>query len=158
MSDYSLELANSTGRLKCSCCSAGMTSVCGFISKDERPYSVYYALIHNTRKDVFVRLSISAGDWWRHDTYENRYALCIDVTPKGKGWRMTVQDAMYSPQQNFAKFGQWLGPKTGRNNPLVEELMEVADFIVTHDPAVLTYLTGQRPDYTGRDVQQITEN
>jgi hypothetical protein len=164
MTEYSLELANSTTRLKCSCCSAGMTSVCGFISKGERPYSVYYALIHNTRKDIFVRLSISIGDWWRHDSFENRYALCLDVTASGKDkgknkdWHMTVLDAMHSPQQNFAKFGQWLGTKTGRRNPLIGDLMEVADFIVTHDPAVLTYLTGHRPDYTGRDVQQITKN
>lgn len=155
---FSLELANSTARMKCSCCSAGMTSVCGFISKDERPYSVYYALIHNTRKDVFVRLSISIGDWWRHDTYENRHAICLDVTPSRKEWRMCVLDPMYSPQQNFAKFGQWLGPEAGRHDPLVEELMEIANFIVNHDPAVLTYLGGRRPDYTGRDVQQIAEN
>lgn len=157
MSDYSLELANSTARLKCSCCAAGMTSVCGFISKGERPYSVYYALIHNTRKDIFVRLSISIGDWWRHDTYENRYALCIDVTPHDQHWRMSVQDSMYSPQQNFAKFGHWLGPRD-RHDPRIQELLEVADFIVSHNPAVLTYLTGRRPDYTGRDLQPITEN
>ena len=95
MSVYSLELANSTARMKCSCCSAGMTSVCGFISKDNRPYSVYYALIHNTRKDIFIRLSISIGDWWRHDTYENRYAVCIHVAPKepkDKSWRMSILD------------------------------------------------------------------
>lgn len=158
MPDYSLELANSTARLKCSCCSVGMTSVCGFISRWERPYSVYYALIHNTRKDVFVRLSISVGDWWKHESYEDRRALCLDVTPHGKSWRMTMREAIHSPQQNFAKFGQWLGPKTGRHNPLIQEIMEVADFIITHDPAVLSYLTGQRPDYTGRDVHHISEN
>jgi len=158
MSDYSLELARSTARLKCSCCTAGMTSVCGFISRWERPYSVYYALIHNTQKDIFVRLSISVGDWWRHDTYEHRHALCIDVTPDGKNWRMQVREAIDSPQRNFAKFGQWLGPKAGRHDPLVQEIMEVADFIVANDPAVLSYLTGRRPDFSGREVQHITEN
>lgn len=132
--------------------------MCGFISRGNRPYSVYYALIHNTRKDVFVRVSISAGDWWRHDTYKNRYAICMDISPSADKWRMSVLEPIYSPQQNFAKFGEWLGPKAGRQNPLVLELMEVADFIVSHDPAVLTYLRGQRPDYTGRVVQQITEN
>lgn len=155
---FSLELANSTARMRCSCCSAGMTSVCGFISKDERPYSVYYALIHNTRKDVFVRLSISVGDWGRHDKYEDRYAICIDVTPGRQDWHMSVLEPIYSPQQNFAKFGRWLGPNAGKNDPLVEELMEVAEFIVNHDPAVLTYLSGHRPDYSGRDVQQTGEN
>lgn len=158
MSDYSLELANSTARVACSCCTAGMTSVCGFISKGKRPYSVYYALIHNNRKDIFVRLSISVGDWWRHDTYDNRYALCIDVTPQGEHWHIAVREQVYSPQQNFAKFGQWLGPKARRDDPLIQEIIDVANFIVMHDPAVLTYLTGQRPDYTGRDVQQIPEN
>lgn len=135
-----------------------MTSVSGFISKEERPYSVYYALIHNTQKDIFVRLSISVGDWWRHDTYEDRYAVCVDITPGGHDWQMTVLDPVYSPQQNFPKFGQWLGPKAGAQNPMIQELVEVANFIATHDPAVLTYLSLQRPDYTGRDVQHITEN
>jgi hypothetical protein len=156
MPDYSLELANSTARVNCTCCAEGMTSVCGFISKSEQPYSVYYALIHNNRKDTFVRLSISVGDWWRHDTYENRFALCIDVTPNGKNWRMSVQDPIYSPQQNFAKFGRWLSRKEGWNSPAIQQLVEVANFIVAHDPAVLTYLTERRPDFTGRNVQQAT--
>lgn len=130
-----------------------MTSVCGFISKFGRPYSVYYALIHNTGKDIFVRLSISVGEWWRHDTYENRYALCIDVTSEGENWRMAVQQPILSPQHNFDKFGHWLGPKTSRSDPLIREIMEVADFVVTHDPEVLSYLTGRRTDYTGRDLQ-----
>jgi hypothetical protein len=135
-----------------------MTSVCGFISLGERPYSVYYALIHNSRKDIFVRISISVGDWWRHDSYENRHALCLDVTPSGEHWRMAVQEPILSPQQNFAKFGHWLGPKAGRNNPLIQEIIEAANFIVSHDPAVLTYLMGQKPDFTGRDVPTIIEN
>lgn len=158
MAEYSLELAPSTARLRCSCCTAGMTSVCGFISQWQRPYSVYYALIHNTRKDVFVRLSISVGEWWRHDTYENRHALCIDVTVGREKWRMVVQEPILSPQQNFAKFGQWLGPRTSRDNPWMQEIMEVADFVVHNDPAVLGYLSGGRPDYTGREVQQASEN
>jgi hypothetical protein len=135
-----------------------MTSVCGFISRWDRPYSVYYALIHNTRKDIFVRLSISVGDWWRHDTCENRHAACIDVTPGSKRLRMTVLEPIHSPQQNFAKFGRWLGPKAGRDDPEMQELIKVAEFIVAHDPAVLTYLSGRRPDYSGREVRLISEN
>ena len=158
MQELSLELANSTARLKCSCCTAGMTSVCGFISRQDRPYSVYYALIHNTRKDIFVRLSISVGEWWRHDRYENRHALCLDVMRVKEDVRLTVRDPMYSPQEDFAKFGLWLGGGEDRNSPLIQELIAVANFIVTHDPAVLTYLAGQRPDYTGRDVQHFSEN
>lgn len=105
-----------------------------------------------------MRLSISVGEWWKHDTYENRHALCIDVTPEGENWRMVVQNPILSPQESFAKFGQWLGPKTSRDNPLIREIMEVADFVVHHDPAVVSYLMGGRPDYSGRDVQQISEN
>lgn len=155
---YSLELATSTTRLNCSCCTAGMTSVCGFISKDGQPYSVYYALIHNTRKDIFVRLSLSAGEWWSHKSYRNRHAICLDVTPSGKTWRMSVRERIYSPQQNFAPFGRWLGPDAAKDDPLLQELLEVAGFIVNHDPAVLTYLSGRNPDYTGRVVQRFSNN
>lgn len=97
MQELSLELANSTARLKCSCC---------------------------VKENV----------------------------------RLTVRDPMYSPQQGFAKFGLWLGSGEDRNDPLVEELIDVANFIVTHDPAVVTCLAGQRPDYTGQDVQHFSEN
>ncbi|HEY6972142.1 MAG TPA: hypothetical protein VJA94_23220 [Candidatus Angelobacter sp.] len=135
-----------------------MTSVCGFISKDGQPYSVYYALIHNTRRDIFVRLSLSAGEWWNHKSYRNRHAICIDVTPGGKAWRMSVRERIYSPQQNFDPFGRWLTAKTDQNDPLLQELLEVAAFIVNHDPAVLTYLSGHNPDYTGREVQRFVQN
>jgi hypothetical protein len=155
---YSLELANSTAQLRCSCCHAGMTSVCGFISRHDRPYSVYYALIHNTQKDIFVRLSISIGEWWKDGSYSNRVALCVDVTPGRGKWQFSVLDPMYSPQQNFAKFGQWLGPQHSADSAQLHDLMEVADFITTHDPAVLTCLTGRQPDYTGREVYGPSRN
>ncbi len=71
---------------------------------------------------------------------------------------MSVLEPIHSPQQDFAKFGQWLGPRPARNHPMLGEILEVADFIVHHDPAVLTCLSGQRPDYSGRDVRQIEEN
>lgn len=105
-----------------------------------------------------MRLSISVGEWWRHESYDDRHALCLDVTPKDKSWRMTLREPIYSPQQNFAKFGVWLSPKTEPHNPLIREIMEVGDFIVAHDPAVLSYITGRRTDYTGRNVQPIAEN
>lgn len=135
-----------------------MTSVCGFIRRGGQPYSVYYGLIHNSRKDLFVRLSISIGDWWRHDSYENRHALRLDVIPQGKRWRFTVLDPVYSPQQNIDKFGVWLGKDASRSDPSFLDLMEMAEFVVTNDPAVLTYITGRHPDYTGRDVQRASEN
>lgn len=158
MSRYSLDLANSTAQLSCSCCHAGMTSVCGFIRRDDRPYSVYYALIHNTPKDIFVRLSISIGDWWKHDSYENRHALCLDVTPRANSWDFSVLDPVYSPQQNLDKFGEWLGKDGDRKNPVFLDLMEMAEFITANDPAVLTYLTGRHPDYSGREIHRTSAN
>lgn len=158
MPQYSLDLANSTAQLSCSCCRAGMTSICGFIRRDGRPYSVYYALIHNTRKDIFVRLSVSVGDWWKHDSYQNRHALCLDVTPRAKSWNFSVLSPVYSPQQNLEKFGEWLGKDADRKSPEFVELMEMAEFIAANDPAVLTYLTGRQPDYTGREINRASEN
>jgi hypothetical protein len=143
MPSYLLELANSTARLNCSCCNAGMTSVCGFISQDDQPYAVYYALLHNNRQDIFVRLSISVGEWWNHRNYEHRYALCLDLSPAASGWHTTVRDEVDSPQHNFAPFGQWLGPEAEIDNPRLHEIVAVANFVATHDPAVLTCLSGR---------------
>jgi len=157
MPRYSLELANSTAWLRCSCCTAGTISVCGFVRQWERPYSVYYALMHNSRQDIFARLSISVGEW-RHAGDETRFALCIEVTPRGEDWNMSVLEPMHSPQQNLTAFGQWLGPDAGGNNPAVREIVEVAGFVVTNDPALRSYLSGQKPDFYGREASHITDN
>jgi hypothetical protein len=151
MSQYSFELDESTATLTCSCCSAGLTSVCGFIKKDDRPYCMYYALIHNNPNDVLLRLSVSIGEWWRHDTYENRHALCIDITPHGENCRMSVQDAAQSPQHNFAQFGKWLDRADARDSHLLQDFIDVATLITRHDPAVRSYLAGQELDYSNRN-------
>jgi hypothetical protein len=80
---YSMEAADSTTTLRCTCCETGFTSVCGYIrTKNEGcPFGMYYALIHTASHDPVVRISVSIGGWWKHDTFENRRALCVDINP-----------------------------------------------------------------------------
>lgn len=138
MSKYSLEQGDSTANLRCGCCTQGLTSHCGYIRTCGQPYALYYALLHNHSADLFVRLSISIGDWATADPL-TKSALCIDVTPHEKHWRLSVQDACSSPQSTFPQFGTWLDGDDARHSSLLADFLEVATFIVENDPAVKKY-------------------
>jgi hypothetical protein len=135
---YYLEPGDSTANLRCSCCTKGLTSVCGYIRIGGLPYALYYALLHNHASDLFVRLSISVGDWASPDPL-TKYALCIDATPYEKHWKLSVLDACCSPQHTVPQFGTWLNRNDAGQNPLLADFVEVAGFILENDPAVKKY-------------------
>ena len=127
-----------------------MTSICGFLRKDGSPYSMYYALLHDHRGDDFVRLSLSVGQGWARKDFNDRIAVCIDITPQGNEYALSVQDASASPQQDFPAFGQWLNREDAAAHPALKEVLEIAVFILEHDPALKSYLAGEKANLTGR--------
>ena len=151
MPDYKLELSDSTALLQCSCCSAGMTSICGFVRRDGLPYGMYYAVLHNNRQDDFVRLSISMGHGWQSRNEDDRLALCMDVTARGSECVISVQDASASPQHGFPAFGKWLDRDEAREHPALPDFFALANFLIQHDPALSSYLAGGEIDLAGRN-------
>ena len=150
MPEYKLEVSDSTALLHCSCCAAGMTSLCGFVRRDSLPYAMYYAVLHNNRNDDFVRLSISLGLGWQTRDENDRFALCLDVTAQGSECVISVQDQSASPQQGFPAFGKWLDRHDAREHPALPDFIGVANFLIQHDPALSSYLSGRDIDWAGR--------
>jgi hypothetical protein len=128
-----------------------MTSICGFIRKFEVAYGMYYAVLHDNRQADFVRLSLSMGAGWRTGDYGNRRALCIDFKPERERLMLSVQDADASPQREFPPFGKWLDRNEARVHHALEEFLEIANFIMERDPAVRSYLAGEKIDFAGRN-------
>lgn len=157
MPEYKLELSDSTALLQCSCCAAGMTSLCGFVRRDGLPYAMYYAVLHNNRQHDFVRLSISMGHGWQTRDENDRLALCMDVTPRGEECVISVQDQSASPQQDFHAFGKWLDRQQARAHPALQKFLELATYIMQHDPALKTYLAGSEMDLAGRKMRNGAE-
>lgn len=150
LADYNLELSDSTAHLRCSCCDAGMKSICGFVRKHSRPYAMYYAALHENRADDFIRLSVSMGAGWENKDFTDRLALCVDITPRGDECAISVQDAGASPQQGLPAFGRWLDGDEARAHEALQEFMDVAMFIIQDDPAIRSYLAGAEIDWAGR--------
>lgn len=142
---FSLEQDESEATLKCTCCDVGFTSVCGYIRKAGIPYAMYYALIHNRADDPYVRISASVGEWWKHDTFEGRRALCVDVTPVGsERLRLSIQPPSASPQQNVPQFGRWLELSEAADSPLRQNFVDVVLLIAAQDPAVQAALAADK--------------
>lgn len=150
VANYKLELSDSKAELECSCCAAGMASICGFLRRDGHPYAMYYAVLHLNRADGFVRLSLSMGSGWQGRNYEDRLALCMDIKPQGEQTVISVEDASASPQQTFPAFGQWLNREEARAHPALQEFIELATFITQRDPAIRSYLSGHEINWAGR--------
>jgi len=150
LADYKLELSDSTAELKCSCCTAGMASICGFLRRDGHPYAMYYAVLHMNRSDEFVRLSLSMGSGWQNRNYEDRLALCMDIKPQGEETVISVEDSSASPQQTFPAFGQWLNREEAKAHSALQEFIELATFITQRDPAINSYLRGEEISWAGR--------
>lgn len=150
MADYKLELSDVTAHLDCSCCAKGMTSICGFVRRDSRPYAMYYAILHNNLIDQFVRLSVSMGAGWETTNLDERLALCMDLLPRGDDWAISVQDANDSPQESFVPFGHWLNREEAREHSALPEFLELTTFIMQHDPAVASYMARSEMSWVGR--------
>jgi len=128
-----------------------MTSLCGFVRKDQKPHAMYYAVLHNNRSDQFARLSLSLGAGWENKNFEDRLALCMDLLPRGDDWVISVQNANDSPQHNFAPLGHWLNREEAREHSALPQFLELTTFIMQHDPAVSSYLAGEKISFAGRN-------
>lgn len=104
-----------------------------------------------------MRLSISISECWTEENYEKRHALCVEIIPAEQEYRITVLDAVYSPQQNFPEFGEWMNREEARQSASLQQFLDVANFILQHDPAVKSYLAGDRIDDQGRKMPAFTQ-
>ena len=136
---FSLEFGEDVSNFNCSCCGEPFKSVCGFISKDDDAYSVYFATLHTGHREIMVGLTISIGKWWDDDALDERHWIALSVRPSETQFNMTVEEPENSRHHDFKPLGVALSRQRALSSDLREDFFAVADFIVDKiPPSILT--------------------
>jgi hypothetical protein len=151
---YSIFLSERIQTFECQDCGEESMTVWGSVAKDDLSYAVYYAGLMIGHEQASVRLAISIGGWGiPHEDEENvpgRIWFNIEARPTSETYEMMVRE----PEESFYFGKRLLGKPMSRAEALASllknELFAVADFIVTNDPAVNSYLRGMEVSAEGR--------
>ena len=151
---FSLEMGREVANLTCDCCGKPFKSVCGFIKKNDCAYSAYFATLQTGHEGIAVGLTVSIGKWW-DDSAEaigQREWVYLRVWPSetGSGFELRIDDPESSRHANTKMLGQMLTTEQARHSPRLDDFFAVSEFIVDHDPAVLSYLKGEEVNIVGR--------
>jgi hypothetical protein len=143
--NFSLELGD-VAIVLCNHCGKQMMSVCGFIKRNSNAYSVYFALLHTGHDEVVALLTISIGQWWDEDAFDQRSWLVLTVRPSEKQFDMRIEEPEQSRHSKWKPLGTALSRTEALRSPLRDEFFAVADYIVESDPTVKSYLNEQPLD------------
>lgn len=151
---FSLELGSEVANLTCDCCGKPFKSVCGFITKDDCAYSLYFATLQSGHDEIEVGLTVSIGKWWddSDEAVAEREWVYMRVWPSesGCGFEVRLEKPDASRHINSKMLGRKLQPDEARNYPLLGQFFAVSDFIIDNDPAVSSYLSGEEINIVGR--------
>jgi hypothetical protein len=151
-SEFSLELGAEVANITCDHCGKLFKSVCGFIKKDDWAYSAYFATLQTGHDEIEMGLSLSIGKWWDDSAVDERSWVYMRVWPSesGTGFEVRVEEPEASRHLNSKMLGRKLTRDEARQSPLLNDFFAVADYVIDHDPAVLSYLSGEEVNIAGR--------
>ena len=152
-SDYSLEIGEYLYRLTCECCGTEKNRVWGFVSRNGDAHAVYYALLNVTEDEPRVGLTLSVGPWWEDTDPSNRSWVHLNVWSEDDGVHMNIRDPKESNFYPWPKGGKPLNREDAKASSIIQEIWDVADYVVDSDPAVSSYLNGSSPSAEGREVR-----
>ena len=147
---FSLELGEEVSNITCDCCGERLKSVCGFIKKDNDAYSVYFATLHRGHSEIVVSLTISIGKWWDDTAVSERHWIALTVKPDDLNFNMRVDEPESSRHNDFKPLGIALSRDAALSSNLKGDFFSVADYVVSEDPAVNSYLMGHEVNIQGR--------
>ena len=127
----------------------------GFVFKDSSAHAIYYAGLMTGHAESSVRLTLSINGWGKQQETgkipDERSWLFIETRPTNHSYEMMVRE----PEESRYFGTTVLGKPTSRTealaSPQLHEIFEVADFIACNDPAVRSYLSGQKVSSRGRN-------
>ena len=151
---FLLELGREVANLECDCCGKPFKSVNGFIKKDDWAYSAYFATLQTGHDEIAVGLSVSIGKWWDDSSaaVQESEWVYMRVWPSDSGGRFEVrlEEPDSSRHANSKNLGKKLTPEKAREHSRLDDFFAVSDFIIDNDPAVLSYLSGEKVNIAGR--------
>jgi hypothetical protein len=131
-----------------------MQSVNGFIKKDDFAYSIYFATLQTGHDSIVAGLTISIGKWW-NDTkasIKQREWIYMRVWPSesGSGFEIRIEEPDNSRHFNFSAMGKAITCAEARRRDQLDDFFDVAKYAIDHDPALLSYLSGDAVNIAGR--------
>jgi len=130
----------------CGCCGGRTTSLVRFVFRDGAPYAVYYAALSENHTAAGVRAVVSRGDWSAEGSPERRSAFALRLSASPAGFHVELVDGEDSPWRTATLIGRLLGRDEALVDPLLPEVLRIANEIAAQDPEVRAFLGLQGPN------------
>lgn len=150
MDTYGIELNDHLTAFTCPHCGEESKTVWGWVSKDNAAHAVYYANLMTGHQEASARLTISIGGWGEPDDLQTRQWIYIEARPISPSYEMMVRDPEESLYHGKSILGTPLSRAQALASPMIEEFFAVADYIAFNDPAISSYLRGEKVSSKGR--------
>jgi hypothetical protein len=151
---YSVDLNEEIQTVDCPDCGEKSLTVWGFIRRDGNAHAVYYAGLMTGHSQPSVRLTISIGDWGTTDANgkdaQLRRWLFMEARPTSDRYAIMVREPEESVYFNKPLLGTPMSRAEALSSSSLDEFFAVADFVAFNDPAVKSYLCGQKVSSLGR--------
>jgi hypothetical protein len=102
-------------------------------------------------QETSARLTISIGGWGDENDLSKRKWIYIEARPIPTTYEMMVREPAESLYNGKSILGTSLNRSEALASPLMQEFFAVADYIAFNDPAVRSYLRGERVSAEGRE-------
>ncbi len=145
---YVIELNERIKTFDCPDCGRKSMTVWGFVSRNNAANAIYYAGLMTGHDQTSVRLTVSIGGWGVENVdeqnVESRRWVFMEARPTSDRYELMVRE----PDESYYFNKTILGKPTARAealaSPLLKDFFAVADFVAFNDPAVRSYLKGER--------------
>src|ERR1700721_197892 len=150
MPHFEIDLSTRMTPFKCSHCGEQSITVWGSVAKDNSAHAVYFANLITGHDETSARISISIGGWGDREGTEERIWVFIEVRPTTDSCEMMVRDPEESLYFGKDLLGRGMKRQEALKSNSLDDFFSVADHIVANDPAVKSYLLGERVSSEGR--------
>jgi hypothetical protein len=97
------------------------------------------------------------GKWWDDTAFDERHWIFLTVKPSSANFDMRIDEPDGSRHSSFKPLGIALSRDEALLSDLKDDFFAVADYIVVEDPAVNSYLMGNKVNIRGRVRKHGTE-
>jgi hypothetical protein len=154
---YGLELGSKVREVVCDCCGQIKNRVWGFVAKDGVAHAVYFALLNTDEPAPRVGLTLSVGHWADEKDADGRNWIQVEIVRELAEVKMKLADPAESSLFPWEPGGTPLGREEAVLGGAIDEFWAVADFIITEDPALVSYLISEPVDTKGREFVAVRQ-
>ena len=140
MNALEIELGPNLGTSTCPHCGSEASTIRGFLYRGGDAYALYFAALYPSHEDRRMALDIAIGDWGEAAPADARLRVALEVWPTESEIEMHVHDRADWNWADSQTLGRLLGREEALARPEIDWYFEVADFVVSRDPRIASYL------------------